>query len=297
MKEFDINKGSVEPLTIALGFFDCLHIGHKRLVSEAIDMSYDTAQAALFTFRNNPFALLCSDTKPVYNYEERKHTLLGLGVHNIVFADFDKEFMAMTKDAFLKRLDAFNLKGIVCGYDYSFGKGGYGKPQDMKLYAESRGIAFSCIAPVKIIGERVSSTNIRKYLKEGDITSVNRLLGEKWLLSGEVIKGDGIGRTIGLPTANLKIDESEKLLCADGVYSGETEIENKKYNCLIHIGMRPTLDKLERRVEVHIKDFSKDLYGKILYIRITNRIRGIEKFNDVNELKAQILKDMNGIND
>jgi FAD synthase len=199
----------------------------------------------------------------------------------------------MEVNTFYVLLDRFNLKGIVCGYDYSFGRGGLGTPNGLKNYCAERGIEFVCIEPVKMIGERVSSTSIRELLKIGDITLVNMLLGERFVIGGTVVHGDEIGRTIGLPTANLNINIKEKQLPEDGVYCGYTTIDNNSYQCLVHIGGRPTINRDEKRVEVHIKNFDGNLYGRYIYAELSKRIRGIEKFSDIDTLKKQILKDLN----
>lgn len=276
----------------ALGFFDCIHIGHRAIIEKAVEMAESlNAIPALFTFSNNPFLLLGNGKSPVYTFEERLYELYEMGVKTVVRADFDKAFMNMSGQAFFDGLVNTGVVGIACGKDYTCGVKGKTDVNALSQMAENKSIAIQAVDDVLLYGERVSSTRIRNALSEGNVKGASELLGKRYMIASEVIKGDGLGKTFGFPTANLIVD-GDKQLPKNGVYSGVTEIDGVKYGVAVHIGRRPTVNKEELRVEAFIKGFDGDLYGKRLRIELTDRIRDIIKFESVEQLSEQISRDV-----
>ncbi len=279
-------------LVVALGFFDCIHVGHQALIEEAkIKATGLHAEPALFTFSNDPFVLLGNGKKPVLTFEERLNELGRTGVKNVVVAEFNEELMNTSGETFFAGLIKTGAVGIVCGRDYTCGVKGSTGTDELKTMAEKDGVDLTVKGDVFVGGEKVSSTAVRKALIEGDLPRANALLGKPYVIGSSVIKGDGLGRTFGFPTANLLVPE-EKLLPASGVYAAKTDVDGKNYVAALHIGERPTISRGERRIEAFLSGFDGDLYGRKLYLELDRKIRDVKKFDSVDRLKLQIARDV-----
>lgn len=284
-------------LCAALGFFDCIHTGHGALLAEAVRQAAENdATPALFTFGNDPFALLGNGKKPVLTFDERLRELEKTGIKTVIAAEFDERLMKTSGAVFFDGLIKTGVVGVVCGRDYTCGVRGETDATALKDMAKEKGVAFEVVGDVFIGGEKVSSSAIRKALAAGDIEKADEFLGRPYIIGSDVIKGDGLGKTFGFPTANLSVPAG-KFLPKEGVYAAETEIGGRRFKAAVHIGIRPTLGSDELRIEAFLPDFDGNLYGKQLYLGLTRRIRDVMKFDSVEELKARIRLDVKSVTD
>lgn len=276
------------PIVICLGYFGCMHSGHVKLLEVAkIRAREQDAKVALFTFNNNHLRVLGKDAKVVYTFEERLVLYDNLDVDYVISATFNDEFRSNTGEQFIEQLKHYNLKGVVCGFDYCCGSD--------RLNCNQVKSRLSVVCDVDIVdaicrnGEKISTTSVRQLLENSDIASVNELLSEPYFLVGKVEHGRHVGRDIGFPTANLKLS-SEKLLPI-GVYCGQTVIGGKSYKVIVNIGQKPTFGLDYVNVEAHIVNFDGDLYGSTIKISLTKFLRPIRKFDSAGELVEQLKKD------
>lgn len=290
MQKIDYAQLYTNPVTIALGFFDCMHLGHLALIDSAKQIASRTdSQVAIMTFSNNHFAQLGKDTKLIYSINERYSIYQSVGVDVVVSAHFDKQFMMMTAQQYLDRLTSNkNVVGIVVGYDHCCGS-------DRKdsnwiaQYCHCNNIICSVVPEVLVGDKKVSSTLIRHLLECGDIANVNSLLSQPYHIQGKVVHGRGIGSTIGFATANLQVD-SDKLL-PKGVYSGTVNLDNQKYRAIINIGNAPTFEVDNNNCEVHIIGYNGNLYGTVLTVALDRFLRDIMTFESVEQLQNQLAID------
>ena len=192
--------------------------------------------------------------------------------------------------------DKFDVKCVVAGVDYTFGRKGEGDAALLCEYGAMLGFDVVIVDALERGGEVISSTKIREFISEGNVLSVNDFLGREYSLSGKVVHDRGVGREMGLPTANIQISE-DVLLLKNGVYAAYTIIDEKKYPCVVNIGVRPTFELSKMSVEAHIIDFSGDLYGKEITLNFNRRMRDIKKFNSADALKEQLELDLKEIKD
>lgn len=275
---------------LALGYFDSVHRGHQKVINTARKCANDFGCAlVVFTFDDNLKAVFSStDNKMVYVKEERCVLLKKLGADQVVFAPVTKEFLSLSKKEFLDYLNEnFNVHGYVCGSDYRFGEKGSGDAIYLCEYAKQRQQTV-LILDMEIYGEeKISTSMIKKLLTKGDIEKVNDLLGRPYSVSGEVFEDRKVGKRIGFPTVNIKLNDSKHRL-KDGVYYGMIN----GYKAVINYGARPTFNLNEKLVEAHLIDFEGDLYGQNLTVDFYGYIRDIEKFDCVEKLTERLLKDV-----
>lgn len=277
---------------IALGFFDGVHLGHQKVLKSAIRLAKElNAKAVAFTFNGNLKSVFKDGEKNIYGVNERISALISVGIDEIISAPLTTEFLSLSAQEFLGWLDdKYEVVGYVSGDDYRFGKGGKGDANYLKNYAEKTGKKVITESGVMVNGKRVSSTLIKGYLAEGNIKIANELLGKPYFVKGEVFKDREVGKTLGFPTVNIKIS-TETITLKDGVYAGKAIIDNKLYRAIINYGARPTFNLTEKLLEAHFIGFNGNLYGKEIEISFTDFIRPIIKFNDKEELIAQLKKD------
>ena len=276
----------------ALGFFDGVHLGHQALLDACCRLASDqNAVACAVTFPLPPSAVL-QNTQPnmLNTVRDREDLLRQEGMEEILLLKADSATLSMSWTAFLEMLIEKGAGGFVCGYDFRFGKNGEGNAEKLAAFAADRGLPCIIIPEQTMDGEKISSTRIRTLLEKGDIENANRLLGHPHMLSGTVIPGQGLGRTIGIPTANLQLPE-ELVKPAFGVYACRAWVNGNHYVAVTNIGTRPTVDGQGVTVEPWILDFDGDLYGKVITLEFHKFLRPEQKFADLDELKAQIQKD------
>ncbi len=234
-----------------------------------------------------------ADIKMINTLAEKELILKNLGLTNLVVNKFTKDFSRLTAQEFVEDIlvKQLNAKHIIIGYDHHFGRNRSANITDLKRFGEQFGFTVEEISAQDINEVSVSSTKIRKALLEGDIDTANQYLDYNFILTGTVVKGKGLGKTIEFPTANLKISETYKLIPKDGVYIVKSTIDNTVVFGMMNIGNNPTVNGTTKTIEVHFFNFNKDLYTKTLTIEILKRIRDEKKYESIDALKKQLKKD------
>lgn len=281
---------------VALGNFDGVHLGHRKLIDTTVDLAREAdGTAAVLTFDPHPLKLLQPEICPpmLLSREEKIRIMSELGVKLLVITPFSWEIAHLTPELFIKNILISNLqvKGVVVGYNYSFGFKGEGNSEIMSTLAREHGIESVVVPPVRCCGVEVSSTLIRNLLLEGQVAEAAKFLGYAPFVFGQVVTGDQRGRQIGFPTANLVLPE-EVLAPANGVYAVRVHIDKENFTGVANVGLRPTFKLNQpRNLEINIFDFCRDIYGKKIRVEFIERIRGEREFGSVQELIAQIQKD------
>ncbi|OGW30227.1 MAG: riboflavin biosynthesis protein RibF [Nitrospirae bacterium GWC2_42_7] len=281
---------------ITLGNFDGLHLGHQELIRMVTERAKETgAVSMVITFRPHPLKILAPEKCPplISIYEEKIEFFEKLGIDVLVKIPFTMEFSSMPPRDFAKNIlgDLLGAKEIFVGYNYRFGKGREGNIQKLREFGNEFGFTVREIEQISFNSEVISSTRIRQLLGEGEVEDAAKLLGRPYAITGVVVKGDGRGKLIGFPTANIA--SKHMIIPADGVYAARILARDKYYDGVLNIGMRPTFNKHETTIEAHIFDFNEDLYGEEISLFFIKRIRDEKKFANVEELISQIKKDIN----
>lgn len=281
---------------VTIGTFDGVHIGHtailKRLVETAKKENLDST---VLTFFPHPRMVLQQnvDIKLINTIDERTKLLENTGLHHLVIHPFTHAFSRFTALEYVRDIlvNSLKAKKIIIGYDHRFGRNRNADIEDLKEFGKTYNFEVEEISAKEIDDVAVSSTKIRKALNEGDVETANNYLGYNFMISGEVVMGKAIGRTISYPTANLKLKETYKLIPKNGVYIVQSTIEGENIFGITSIGTNPTVGGTEKTIETHFLDFNKDLYGKTITIEFLKFIRDEETFDSVEILKQEIEKD------
>ena len=276
----------------ALGFFDGVHIGHQALLKACCDLAQEhNAQAAAVTFDTHPEALVLGKAPRLINTgSDRLKLLRRYGIGPVYTLHFNKETMSMPWRSFIEELLTLGAGGFVCGDDFRFGCKGEGNAQKLQQVCHELGLPCVVVPERSIDGIRISSSHIRDLLEQGQLERAVDFLGHPHILSGKVTSGRHLGRTMGIPTANLRLPEW--VVCpAFGVYACQVELEGKRYSAVTNVGMRPTVGGHHITVESWIQDFDGDLYGSELTVAFHRFLRPEIKFDSLEELQAQIRKD------
>ena len=287
---------STKKTIITLGTFDGVHIGHKKILERVLQNTNNGAYESLvLTFFPHPRMVLQgdSDIKLLNTINEKIDLLQEIGIENLVIHPFDETFSRLTAEEFVKTIlvDRFNIQKIIIGHDHRFGRNRTANIDDLITYGEQYGFEVEQISVQEINEISVSSTKIRQALIEGNMTLANDYLGYDYFLTGTVIHGKQLGRTINFPTANIEIQENYKLIPLNGVYIVKSTIENKLVYGMMNIGLNPTVNGQKRSIEVHFLDFDADLYDTEIRVSVLSRIRSEQKFESFNLLKEQLGKD------
>ena len=285
---------------ITTGAFDGVHIGHQEIISRMKQIALEIkGETVIVTFHPHPGKVISSipgEIKQLTSLEERIELLTQSGIDHLVVVNFDYAFSNLTADAYVKTFlfDHFHPHTILVGYDHRFGNGRNGNFELLQKFGTELGFKVEQIHEKIIDQEIVSSTQIRNYILEHQIEKANALLGYPYLFDGFVVRGNQIGRTIGFPTANLHINDEEKIIPSNGVYDVKVKgncLGNIIYNGMMNIGIRPTVDGQKKVIEVHILDFDQDIYEQNLTVMVYEYIRGEVKFDGLEALKVQLAKD------
>ena len=283
---------------ITIGTFDGVHIGHQKIVEKLIENAKNrNAESAILTFFPHPRMVLQDQTeiRLLNTIAERTNLLEKKGLDNLIIHPFDKAFSRLTAEEFVKDIlvNQLNIEKIVIGYDHRFGRNRTANIDDLIEFGEKYNFEVEQISAQEIQEASVSSTKIRTALEEGNIALANQYLGYSYFLTGVVKEGKKLGRTIGFPTANLKIEENYKLIPKEGVYIVESNLNGKKVYGMMNIGTNPTFDEGLLSIEIHFLDFDADLYNQKIQISILEYLRAEQKFESVALLKAQLNIDKN----
>lgn len=276
------------PIVVCLGFFGCMHKGHIELLNRAKLRAKQTdSKVALFTFSNNHLAVLGKDNYTAYTYDERLVIYRSLGVDVVITAEFNAEFKSLSGKQFLSQFTAYDLQGVVCGFDHHCGSDGIDCKEISNYLADVCSVDIA--DQVTIDGQKVSTTLVRTYLQQGNINKANSLLSEPFFLLGKVVHGRGVGKTLGFPTANIQVD-AEKLL-PYGVYGGYIDIDDQSFRAITNIGKVPTFNINCNSVEVFVLNYNGNLYDKTVKVSLTKFLRPIKRFNSADELRKQLNHD------
>lgn len=291
----DINfKKRTRESFVALGSFDGFHLGHLSLVDKTISLAKDNkGKSMVFTFKNHPRTLVTPSKKIelIMSNEEKINVLRDKNIDVLAFKTFDERIMKMDPEEFIKWICLdYSVKGIVVGFNFKFGYKNLGDLELLKKLKEKYEYDLWIIEPYKLDGEIVSSTKIRKLLSEGNVEGAFSMLSRPYSLLGEVIHGKKIGRTLGFPTANIKIS-SNKIIPAVGVYYTNVKVNEEFFKGITSVGHNPTVNGKELTVETFILDFDGYIYGKDITVYFIEKIRNQVKFNGISELICQLKKD------
>ena len=279
-----------------IGSFDGIHIGHKKILQTLTKIAKkNNGKSILITFwphpryvlkKNNDFKLLTSLDEKIKLFEKNKIDILYI-------VDFSLKFSKVSANKFIENilLEKLKINCLLIGYNNNFGRNREGNIRYLEQNKKKFDIDIISIPKQSVDKISISSTKIREYLNNGKINSANRLLGRKYSINGKIVKGNGIGRKINFPTANIEIDEPKKLLPKSGVYAVEVILNRKIYLGMLNIGYNPTIKNEKKSIEVNIFKFSEDIYNNKISINFIRRIRNEKKFKSLNELKKQLIID------
>jgi riboflavin kinase/FMN adenylyltransferase len=318
---------------ITIGTFDGVHTGHAQILQQLRqEAARIDGETVIVTFYPHPRKIVrggMAEVRLLNTLEEKIQLLSWQQVDHLVVVPFTEAFSQMTAEQYIRDflVAKFHPHTVIIGYDHRYGQGRLGDYHLLEQYSETEGFELQEIPVHLLDAVSVSSTRIRDAIGQGDIATANQLLGYPFFFSGQVMQGRQLGRTIGYPTANLRVGSSEKLIPADGVYAVEAEVidsdtieltatksrvwhsvtetpgpeqsfpmaggpsNGPRKKGMMNIGVRPTVDGRERTIEVHLFDFNEDLYGRELRVSVIQYLRGEEKFAGLDALKAQLAKD------
>ena len=291
------NNHFPEDLIVTIGMFDGVHMGHKKILSFLKEKATElNLRLVVITFNKHPRHVLKNDADAfkLLNTEEERYQLLeSYGINDVVEIDFTPEIASLSTYDFSKRylLELLNIKALVLGYDNMFGNK---KINDFyRIYELGQVYNFTIFEASSYVykGIHVSSTQVRKALDAGNIELVNSMLGYYYFAKGCIIKGRQIGRTIGFPTANIELSDHLKMLPKEGVYATIITLNGNSYIGMANIGTQPTFESYKTTFEIHILNFSGDIYGQSIEVQFIKRVRDIQKFDTAQSLMEQLEKD------
>jgi riboflavin kinase/FMN adenylyltransferase len=296
-KTSSFKKGG-RPLVLALGNFDGIHRGHRRLLDYVVTQSKKMrGKAAVFTFQEHPQHILHPEHAPenLQSREQKMQFLKSIGIKLCFFQKFDREFSKLSAERFVEKIlvKQLGVREICLGYNARFGRGRQGDADLLRKLGARFGFEVFQAEPVVWRGSPVSSTAVREALRHGKIKMASELLGRHWSLEGKVIRGDGRGWQLGFPTANL--DAGSFVRPAKGVYAVRVRVgkEKKLCNAVVNVGVRPSfISATEVCIEAHLLDFKSNLYGKKIEVFFIKQLRLEKKFSSAELLKKQIRKDI-----
>lgn len=289
--------GVAKPV-VTIGTFDGVHVGHQKLIAQVIDKANEIGgESVVLTFFPHPRTVLFPDDHDlqlITILEEKIELLAATGLDHLIIYPFSTEFSRLLPVEYVRDflVNKLNVKKLVIGYDHHFGRNREGSLEQLKEYGNMYDYEVDEISAETINDVNVSSTKIRTAITEGDILTANKYLGRRFSLIGDVIPGNQLGRTIDFPTANLKISDKLKAIPGDGVYAVEVAIGQETYGGMLNIG-KPSVqsDGAERTIEVHLFDFTADIYGETIRIEFVGHLRKGRKFESPEELKKQLKLD------
>lgn len=287
---------ATNPTIVTIGTFDGVHLGHRKILELITKSAKETSSESLvLTFSPHPRIIVHEDTemKQLNSLNEKKELLNNLGIDNLIIHPFDMAFSRLTAEEFVRDVlvSTFKIQKIIIGYDHRFGRNRTANINDLIAFGNRFGFDVDQISAEEINEVSISSTKIRNALAEGNVKLANSYLGQPYTLSGKVIKGNQLGRTIGFPTANIKIEENYKLIPSNGVYIVKSSVKGIIYCGMMNIGNRPTINGNAQSIEINLFDFDQNIYGETLTVIILHKMREEQKFESLEALKAQLVID------
>ncbi len=292
------NLPSFKNAVITIGSFDGVHTGHQKILERLKNKAREYGgESIVITFNPHPRHVIKPDNQElqlINTVDEKAELLEAFGIDHLVVVPFDKAFSQQSPEDYIERflLEKFSPSCIVIGYDHRFGRNREGDITFLRKYEQTAGFELIEIKAQEVEDITVSSTKIRKAIKNGQIRAARQYLNHAYRLTGTVVKGQQIGQEIGYPTANIAINDPYKLIPADGIYAVRVAHKQRKYNGMLYIGTRPTLKEFNNRtIEVNIFDFDQKIYGDILSIEFIDKIRGDQHFDSLDALSQQLEQD------
>jgi len=282
---------------VTIGTFDGVHLGHQAIFNqmkrEAEKINGETVVITFFPHPRIVLDLNSKNLKFINTQEKKINRIDEAGIDHLVIVSFTKQFAGMSSDNFLRDLVIAKIKPakVIIGYDHHFGKNREGSLELLSKMGAAFDFEVGEVEAQLAGGTTVSSTKIRKLLEEGEVCQANELLGYEYSITGKVVRGQAIGRKLGFPTANIEIADEYKLIAAVGVYACRVHWMGRIYKGMSNIGFRPTINHGELTIEVNIFDFDKDIYGEEITISFVERMRDEKKFDNLEALTAQLVKD------
>ena len=283
----------IEKAVVTTGTFDGVHLGHSKILNRLIEVGdAASSETVIVTFFPHPRLVLFPDhnLKLINTIDENIELFKTYGVDHLIFQKFDKVFSRITSLEYIRDIlcKKIGLKDLVIGYNHHFGRNREGSINNLHEYTDIYGFDIHEVSPFDLNGHSISSTKIRNALNDGELELANDYLGYKFKIFGEVVKGRGVGASIGFPTANIIIENKNKIIPRQGVYAVNVYFNKNKFGGMLNIGTNPTFNGNELSIEAHIFDFNQVIYNKTLQIEFYKRIRNEKKFNTVEELKQQL---------
>lgn len=283
------------PSVVTLGNFDGVHLGHRELFRRTVQRARElSARSVVYTFEPHPLKVLAPEHAPLLlNTSAEKERLIAAShVDLLIREPFTRQLSSLSAEEFVSRtlVDLLNVKYLVVGYDYAFGRGREGDGAFLKKQGEKHGFGVDVLQPIGADGQPYSSTRIRKMIADGSVREVVDLLGRHYTFDGIVVPGQQRGRELGFPTANM-VTEKEQLP-ATGVYAVKVRHREQEYSGVVNIGSRPTFGRGETTIEVHLLDYTGDLYGEVLRLYFVERLRGEQSFDGPDALQDAITRDV-----
>lgn len=284
------------PTIITIGTFDGVHVGHQKIINHLVKTAKkETLNAVVLTFFPHPRMVLQNDAniKLINTLEEKAQLFEKLDIDNLVVIEFTKTFSRLSAEDFVKQVlvEKLNAKKVIIGYDHHFGRNRRANIDDLRTFGETYNFEVEEISVQDINDVAISSTKIRNALDEGDMNTANTFLGYNFMIKGIVVKGKGLGKQIDFPTANLKIEESYKLIPKQGVYIVNAIINDTVVFGMMNIGTNPTVNGKRESIEIHFFNFDQDIYNHKIQVNLLHRIRDEQKFESVEALRVQLKRD------
>ncbi|GHN01945.1 riboflavin biosynthesis protein [Cytophagales bacterium WSM2-2] len=282
---------------VTSGTFDGVHLGHQKILHRLKEVAaQNSGETVVITYWPHPQMVLHPENtslKLLNTFEEKAELLKAEGIQHLLRIAFTKEFSQLTSLDFIQKIliQTIGTKKLVIGYDHRFGHNREGSFEQLKINAPAYGFEVEEIPRQDVDHISVSSSKIRKALESTDLVTATQLLGRPYSLTGQVVKGDKLGRVLGYPTANIDVDSHYKLIPADGIYAVTVKYEQRFFKGMLYIGPRPTVNGAKRVIEVNIFNFKEEIYGESLTVYFHQLLRGDKKFNDLEELKVQLHTD------
>jgi riboflavin kinase / FMN adenylyltransferase len=287
----------LENAVVTSGTFDGVHLGHQKILNRLNEVANETAgESVVITFYPHPRTVISPDNQTINllsTLDEKIELLEKSGVNHLVIIPFTREFSELSSEEFIQKIliQTIGTKTLVIGFDHRFGKNREGGFDYLKENKARYGFEIEEIPRHDLENVGISSSKIRKALNEGDVPTADHFLGRNYSISGVIVKGKQLGRTIGFPTANIQVREIAKLIPADGVYAVKVYYREEEFGGMLNIGNRPTVDGTFKTIEVNIFNFDCEIYGENLKVEFIQKIRNEQKFNGLDELKGQIAID------
>lgn len=292
----NISNFKLKNTAITIGIFDGVHVGHKSVIKKLVEISKaSNLESVVFTFWPHPQMVFQPENhnlRLLNSINEKRALIEKTGVDHLILYPFTLEFSKLSSCEFVKKnlVDKLNISNLVVGFNHHFGHKREGTYNDLVKCAKEFKFEIERLVPFLVDGLEISSTFIRNSLLEGNLDIANKYLGYKYFLSGKIVSGSKIGRSLGFPTANIQPEHKYKLVPKDGVYAVKIDYEKKSFKGMLNIGLRPTVSAStsNKRIEVHIFNFNKLIYNKEITVHFVKRIRDEIKFKDLNQLQKQL---------